>query len=165
MLRSRLSAPSGNTSARGRNKAAIADAIEYYHPTLDHYFLTALESEVQALDSGAFPGWLRTGHQFGAPYSEDGSRPTSVVINSATQAAPAQEPLLSPVCRFYGNPASGLDSHFYSASPAECSEVLTRFANDWLLRPQIIYSENNSNVALSEYKRTEITVTLRHDFR
>ena len=40
-----------------------------------------------------------------------------------------------------------------------------RFAKDWLLRPQIIYSENNSNVALSEYKRTEITVTLRHDFR
>ena len=32
----------------------------------------------------------------------------------------------SPVCRFYLPPASG-DSHFYSASPAECAEVAARF--------------------------------------
>ena len=32
----------------------------------------------------------------------------------------------SPVCRFYLPPANG-DSHFYSASPAECAEVRTKF--------------------------------------
>ena len=29
-----------------------------------------------------------------------------------------------PVCRAYGNPAVGLDSHFYSASPDECIATL-----------------------------------------
>ena len=38
-----------------------------------------------------------------------------------------------PVCRFYGNPARGLDSHFYSASPDECAAVQQRFPDDWLL--------------------------------
>ena len=37
-----------------------------------------------------------------------------------------------PVCRFYGVPAAGLDSHFYSASPAECAEVRRRFPGAWI---------------------------------
>jgi outer membrane protein len=40
-----------------------------------------------------------------------------------------------------------------------------RPAPDWAVRPQIVYSENRSNVALSEYRRTEATVTVRHEFR
>lgn len=39
-----------------------------------------------------------------------------------------------------------------------------RPAKDWTVRPQVTYSENSSNVALSEYKRTEATVTVRYDF-
>lgn len=35
---------------------------------------------------------------------------------------------------------------------------------DWTVRPQATYSANHSNVAISEYKRTEATVTVRYDF-
>jgi outer membrane protein len=40
-----------------------------------------------------------------------------------------------------------------------------RLAPDWTVRPQVAYSENRSNVALSEYRRTETTVTVRYEFR
>ena len=39
---------------------ARADAItslEYYNPGLDHYFVTASEVEIRALDNGEFKGW------------------------------------------------------------------------------------------------------------
>lgn len=39
-----------------------------------------------------------------------------------------------------------------------------RPAKDWTVRPQLVYSENRSNVALSEYKRTEASLTVRYDF-
>lgn len=83
-----------------------ASAVEFYHAGLDHYFVSALAADISALDSGALKGWARTGLSFAA-YLEP--------------AAGA-----SPVCRFYLPPANG-DSHFYSASPAECAEVLAKF--------------------------------------
>ena len=83
-----------------------AAAIEYYNAALDHYFTSALAADIAALDSGALKGWTRTGLSFGA-YLEP--------------AAGA-----SPVCRFYLPPANG-DSHFYSASPAECADVRAKF--------------------------------------
>lgn len=36
---------------------------------------------------------------------------------------------------------------------------------DWTVRPQIIYSQNSSNIALYEYDRTETSITVRRDFR
>jgi len=39
-----------------------------------------------------------------------------------------------------------------------------RPAKDWTVRPQITQSANRSNVALSEYNRTEAIVTVRYDF-
>jgi hypothetical protein len=126
----------GSASAKGKTKAAVADVVEYYHPDLDHYFVTAFDVEIEALDAGKFPGWVRTGQLFGAGYSEDGSNPSALAINSITQTALVNQPSLTPVCRLYGNPARGLDSHFYSASPAECSQVLTRFPDDWLLESE-----------------------------
>jgi len=83
--------------------------VEYYHPQLDHYFITPLANEIDALDSGRVAGWLRTGLAF------DGS--------SAPGAG------LSPVCRFYIPPEHGA-SHFLSASPAECAMVLARIGTD-----------------------------------
>ncbi len=83
-----------------------ATVVEYYHAGLDHYFVSALPTDIAALDSGTLKGWARTGLTFGA-YLEP--------------AAGA-----SPVCRFYLPPANG-DSHFYSASPAECAEVAAKF--------------------------------------
>lgn len=39
-----------------------------------------------------------------------------------------------------------------------------RPVQNWTVRPQATYSENRSNIASSEYRRSEATVTLRYDF-
>ncbi|MFO1317566.1 MAG: hypothetical protein U1F58_18390 [Burkholderiales bacterium] len=87
-------------------QGALVDVVEYYHAGLDHYFVSALPADIAALDSGTLKGWARTGRTFKA------------------YDAPASG--TSPVCRFYIPPAQG-DSHFYSASPAECAEVAAKF--------------------------------------
>ena len=74
--------------------------VEYYNAALDHYFMSSLAADIAALDSGALKGWARTGLAF----------------NAFPQAVAGA----NPVCRFYLPPANG-DSHFYSASPAECA--------------------------------------------
>ncbi|MGE5105373.1 MAG: hypothetical protein ACM3NZ_11535, partial [Betaproteobacteria bacterium] len=93
-------------------RAGTLQAIEFYNAALDHYFVTALPNEIADLDAGVHAGWARTGQHF-------------TVYDPATPAAG-----MSPVCRFY-SPAPGIDSHFYSASPAECAEVIARFADVW----------------------------------
>jgi hypothetical protein len=40
-----------------------------------------------------------------------------------------------------------------------------RPAPNWTIRPQATYTENNSNVALTAFRRTEANVTARYDFR
>jgi len=97
-----------------RVHAATLDAVEYYNAALDHYFVTALADEIAKLDAGEVVGWQRTGQHF-------------AVVDPATPALGA-----SPVCRFYGRPEAGLDSHFYSASTAECADVRRRFPGVWL---------------------------------
>ena len=82
------------------------DVIEYYNAALDHFFLTAIPAEIHALDAGTLEGWARTLQSFAA----------------FAQAASGT----NPVCRYYLPPAFG-DSHFYSASPAECDEVRAKF--------------------------------------
>ncbi|GIK85341.1 MAG: hypothetical protein BroJett026_08220 [Betaproteobacteria bacterium] len=100
---------------------ATVTVIEYHHAGLDHYFITASEAEQQALDSGATRGWRRTGFAFTA-------------YPPATPSAGA-----SPVCRFYGRPDAGLDSHFYSASPEECGSVAQRFGAHWLYESSNVF--------------------------
>jgi Abnormal spindle-like microcephaly-assoc'd, ASPM-SPD-2-Hydin/Repeat of unknown function (DUF5648) len=81
------------------------DVIEFYNAGLDHYFMTPMAIEIDALDAGRFPGWARTGRSFkGYPQPTAGA---------------------SPVCRFYIPPPQ--DSHFYSASPAECAIVASTY--------------------------------------
>jgi hypothetical protein len=91
----------------------MIDAVEYYHAGLDHYFVTAAPGEIAKLDAGALPGWQRTNLSF-------------KVFDPAANVAG-----VSPVCRFYGKPEAGLDSHFYSASPAECAQVTLRYSDSW----------------------------------
>ena len=59
-------------------------------------------------NGNAGPGWVQTGHSFKV-YS---SMPSDTVFSSVT-----------PVCRFYGVPAGGPNSHFFTASPSECEIV------------------------------------------
>jgi hypothetical protein len=81
-------------------QVAEKTVVEYYNASLDHYFLTHDEFEIQSLDN-AMPnhGWERTGETWRVSSSpETGS---------------------SPVCRFYIPPGHG-DSHFYGRGFAEC---------------------------------------------
>jgi Abnormal spindle-like microcephaly-assoc'd, ASPM-SPD-2-Hydin/Repeat of unknown function (DUF5648) len=97
--------------------APTVDVIEFYNAAMDHYFMSSLLPDIEALDSGHFPGWVRTGHSFkGYPQSATGA---------------------SPVCRFY-MPAPQ-DSHFYSASTAECSAVAAKYPTFVLEAPDVFY--------------------------
>ena len=97
---------------------AAAPVIEYYDAVLDHYFLTQDAHEIQAIDGGAFPGWLRTGQSFLAylPGQSDsrGDR----------------------ISRYYGLPGAGLDSHFYTSFPWEIRSLLPR---TWPLEAEDVF--------------------------
>ncbi len=86
--------------------------VEFYNAALDHYFISPLAPDIDALDTGHFAGWARTGFTFEA---------------YPTQAAGGAG--VNPVCRFYIPPQHG-DSHFFSASPAECASVLAKVGTD-----------------------------------
>jgi uncharacterized protein (DUF1800 family) len=88
----------------GSAHAATATAIEFYNVTLKHYFITAYPEEAAGVDNGtAGPGWVRTGGQF------------TVYTDPAAGRV--------PVCRFYGTPGKGPNSHFYTANADECESV------------------------------------------
>ena len=77
--------------------------IEYFNQHLNHFFIAAAtQPDVPALDSGAIPGWARTGRTFNAYVTAESG--------------------LAGVCRFYIPPAKG-DSHFFTVSAAECSAI------------------------------------------
>lgn len=89
--------------------ALAVTAVEYYNASLDHYFITNLQPDIDALDSGRIRGWTRTGQSF-YTYATGGAG-------------------FNPVCRYYIPPQHG-DSHFFSASPAECQAIYDRIAFD-----------------------------------
>ena len=101
--------------------AQVTTVIEFYNQSLDHYFITADTQETADLDNGVHPGWKRTGLTFQA------IKPGETVAGSV------------PICRFYGSPAKGLDSHFYSANVAECAAVQAQFSDSWLLESQEVF--------------------------
>ena len=89
--------------------AAVAGVgiVEYLNVNLRHYFMTANPGEMTSIETGgAGPGWQRTGFGFTAYVPEVG-----VPVGAL------------PVCRFYGTPGVGPNSHFYTVDPAECSAV------------------------------------------
>lgn len=89
------------------SSAADVDVVEFYHSTDGQYFLTADGVEATFLDSGGLgPDWHRTGMHFAAWSRDD-------VGIAATL----------PVCRFFGKPGIGPNSHFYTANPDECALV------------------------------------------
>jgi hypothetical protein len=86
---------------------ATAQAVEYYYAPWDHYFVTAIQAEINALDSGMFGAWVRTGLGF------------NVYPTAGTPAGSA------PVCRFFSTIFDPKSSHFYSAIAAECNALKT----------------------------------------
>ncbi len=98
--------PVGLLFGAGAAHAALGTAVEFYNASINHYFVTAYPEEAAALDAGTnVKGWKRTGGQF------------SVFTDSADG--------LAAVCRFFGTPGKGPNSHFYTADPAECAKVKT----------------------------------------
>jgi hypothetical protein len=90
----------------GVDASSTISVIEYHDSADDQYFLTADANEIALLDSGDLgPGWSRTGATFGA-WPVDASDARAL-----------------PVCRFFGVPGVGPDSHFYTAYPSECDAV------------------------------------------
>jgi serine protease len=89
--------------------AATTGVVEYYWAARDHYFITAAPAEIGALDAMANGAntWVRTGLGF------------------RVYAGATGHPDANPVCRIYIPPPG--DSHFFSASPAECASTLARF--------------------------------------
>src|SRR3954466_3000275 len=45
---------------------ATVTVVEYYNAALDHYFISPLQPDIDALDSGRLAGWARTGQSFQA---------------------------------------------------------------------------------------------------
>jgi hypothetical protein len=107
----------------------IVQVDEFHHQGLNHYFITASEAEKRLLDNGNHPGWVRTGESFKA-YAA-GSHPSGSI---------------NPVCRHYGDPLRGLDSHFYSAEVGECFTVLWSF-EDWLLESDNVFQIHLPDIA------------------
>jgi len=87
----------------------LVNAIEFYHPGLDHYFITAAEEEISAIEQGAAgEGWIRTGEEI-AVWALGGG---------------GDQRHLADVCRFYGSLKPGPNSHFYTASASECKFLM-----------------------------------------
>ena len=99
---------------------AARTVVEYYNAPRDHYFQTADAIEIAALDAGMFSGWQRTGYTYQAYAAK-------VVANTT----PAR-----PVCRYYGKPEAGLDTHFFSAFAFECAIIPTAFPNQWIIESE-----------------------------
>ncbi len=88
---------------RGTESPPQSVAIEFYNPSLDHYFITAEPAEAAMLDAGkVVPGWQRTHDEF--------------------KVYPAGVAGL-PACRFFGTPPLGPNSHFFTIDAAECAKV------------------------------------------
>jgi Repeat of unknown function (DUF5648) len=84
---------------------AVDAVVEFFNADLNHYFITASALEVDLIGYGAAgPGWKQTGLGF---YAFEKSPPANAV----------------PVCRFYGQPPLGPNSHFYTLDPIECEAV------------------------------------------
>ena len=116
--------PASALVARYRlDAAAIAGVavVEYFNVNLRHYFITASPAEMASIESGgAGPGWQRTGYGFHAYVPEAG-----VPIGAR------------PVCRFYGTPGIGPNSHFYTADADECAAV--KHDSGWLYEGTAFY--------------------------
>jgi glucose/arabinose dehydrogenase len=86
-------------------------AKEYFNTPLGHYFITADPSEQLSVETGgAGPGWQATGQTF-------------KVYGDTSSLLPPPGVFIRRVCRFYGKPGVGPNSHFYTADNGECEFV------------------------------------------
>jgi len=101
--------PRNFANATAAMTATPVTNVEFFNQGLNHYFMSSLAPDIDALDSGRISGWTRTGLSF---------------FVYPSQAAGGAG--VNPVCRIIIPPPHG-DSHFFSASPQECADTLTKF--------------------------------------
>jgi hypothetical protein len=98
------------TVALGGNGATpvpTVDVVEFHDAQDGQYFLTADAAEIAFIDGGGLgAAWSRTGMRFAAWPRDEMRAPGAL-----------------PVCRFFGVPGVGPNSHFYTADAAECALV------------------------------------------
>lgn len=96
-------------------------AVQFRHVLMDHYFVTANPDEIASLDRREEAGWIWEG---------DGFR---------VFAPGVLLPGTVPVCRFYGRPEFGIDSHFVSANADECRGLEASADGAWLLESREVF--------------------------
>jgi hypothetical protein len=88
--------------------------VEFRNADLGHYFMTMNAAEIAGIAAGAAgPGWSQTGYSFKAW--------TSLFLNHQGMPGVADA---AAVCRFYGTPGIGPNSHFFTLNGAECQAVM-----------------------------------------
>lgn len=95
---------------------------EFRDTLLNHYFRTASQAEADMI-SATWSRWAATTDTF--------------------RAYPAQAPGTLGVCRFVGNPARNVDSHFYTISPGECESLKSN--PDWIYEAIAFYAALSPN--------------------
>ncbi len=84
--------------------AATTSAVEFFHASYGHYFVSVDPAEIASLDDGTVTGWQRTGRTY------------------EVWRSPAAG--LEPVCRFWsGQSFAPKSSHFYTPYAGECAKV------------------------------------------
>ncbi|MFO1413230.1 MAG: hypothetical protein U1F10_04845 [Burkholderiales bacterium] len=109
-----LALPPDAVATIGVTTEGFIRVIEYVNASSGHFFITADAEEIRKLDSGEIAGWSRTGEWF--------------------KAIPGQQDTLgvAHVCRLYGLPQAGLDTHFFSDDAAECEGTLAKWPGRWV---------------------------------
>lgn len=91
--------------------AGAVTVVEFYHPTFDHYFITAYQAEAANLAAGKLPPWVATGKTFKVWSGSD-----SNVTN---------------VWRFFSASFAPKSGHFYTNNPTEAQNL--KNGNVWTL--------------------------------
>ena len=94
------------TSAALGIEFTFINVVEYYNESLDNFFVSGSQPDIDALDSERIPGWRRANGGFSG---------SSIPIDYWNGALIRSV----PVCRFYLPPGS----HFFSASADECNAL------------------------------------------
>ncbi len=114
---------SGSTTVLDAN-SLTAGMFEFYAPSLNHFFITANVAEAANLADNPQLGWRPTGD-------------VQIQFNRGLQGVGGA----SGVCRFYGHPTIGPNSHFYTADPGECNFLRQLQVSTPFGRPRWNYEE------------------------
>jgi hypothetical protein len=86
--------------------------VEFHNDASDDYFLTSKPAEIVMLDEGTVvPGWHRTGFVF-----KTWQAPTA-------RGDTFDSPRGLPVCRFYGAPGVGFNTHLFVLDATQCRRL------------------------------------------